>query len=86
MIFAIHSPFLLPFFLGGKRKSVKKNQNRDFKSCLSARSCLIFSFITLPEALVLFRRGTWIIGISLLPKIPTVYRDWLRSLNSQRTN
>ena len=40
MIFTIHSPFLLPSFLGGKRKGRKNNKSRDFKSCLSARSFL----------------------------------------------
>ena len=37
-IFAIHSPFLLPSFLGGKSKEFKKNQTCGQKSCLSARS------------------------------------------------
>ena len=36
-IFAIPFPFLLASFLGGKRKGEKKNQSRDFKSCLSAK-------------------------------------------------
>ena len=36
--FCIHSPFLLPTFLGWKRKGEKKNQGRGQKSCLSARS------------------------------------------------
>ena len=35
-----HSHFLLPSFLGGKRKGEKINQSRDQKSCLSARSSL----------------------------------------------
>ena len=37
-IFAMHSSFLLPSFLGGKRKGEKNNQNRNLKSYLSARS------------------------------------------------
>ena len=40
-IFAIHSPFLLPFFLGWKRKGEKNNQSRDFKSCLSGSPQLL---------------------------------------------
>ena len=36
-IFAIHSPFLLPFFRREEKRE-KNNQSRDFKSCLSARS------------------------------------------------
>ena len=37
-IFAIHSPFFFPLFLGEKRKGEKNNQSRGQKSCLSARS------------------------------------------------
>ena len=37
-MFAIHSPFLLPSFLRGKRKGEKNNQSYDLQSCLSARS------------------------------------------------
>ena len=37
-IFPIPSPFLLPSFLGWKRKGKKSNQSRGEKSCLSARS------------------------------------------------
>ena len=36
--FAIHSPFLLPLFIGGKRKGEENNQSHGQKSCLSARS------------------------------------------------
>ena len=38
--FAVHSPFIIPFFLGGKRKGKKINQIRDFRSCLSGGSLL----------------------------------------------
>ena len=34
---AFYYPFLLPLFLGGKRKEEKNNQSRGQKSCLSAR-------------------------------------------------
>ena len=37
-IFAIDSPFLLPYFLRGKRKEEKNDHSCDFKSCLSSRS------------------------------------------------
>ena len=36
--FCFHSPFLLPSFLGGKRKGEMNNQIRGQKSCLSTRS------------------------------------------------
>ena len=44
-IFAIHSPFLLPSFFRGKKKS------RDQKSCLSARSLLGSTNIRLVNSL-----------------------------------
>ena len=36
--FPIHSPFLLPPFLGEKKKEEENDQSCDQKSCLSARS------------------------------------------------
>ena len=42
--FANPSPFLLPSFLGRKRKGEKNNQSRGQKSCLSARSYKMYSF------------------------------------------
>jgi hypothetical protein len=42
--FDLHSPFLLPSFLGGKRKGEKKNQTRAFKTCLSAPALIIYIF------------------------------------------
>ena len=38
-VFKSRFTFLPPSFLGGKRKGEKNNQSRDFKACLSARSC-----------------------------------------------
>ena len=41
------SPFLLPPFIGGKRKWEKNNLSRGQKSCLSARSKLLYQYIYL---------------------------------------
>ena len=39
-------PFFFPLFLGGKRKGENNKQSRDFKSCLSAGSFLIYFHLT----------------------------------------
>ena len=51
-IFAINSPFLLPSFLGRKRKREKNNKSSGQKSCLSARS------LSEPFLLERYRNGT----------------------------
>ena len=61
-IFAIHSPFLLPSFLGGKSKEFKKNQTCGQKSCLSARSrqnksLISYNQIYCPPSCLLSPRG-----------------------------